>query len=99
MHTQAHTDKRTCTHKHALTNAHAHIDKRTCTHSAPVEQILRNFDARTDGNHFTPPPAQNNPQPLTVGNEVDGHTKQVTSVAFSADGKWLVSGSEDKTVR
>ena len=32
-------------------------------------------------------------------NTFKGHTKKVTSVAVSADGRTIVSGSEDKTVR
>ncbi len=28
-----------------------------------------------------------------------GHSKAVTSVAYSADGKYFASGSEDKTVK
>ena len=30
---------------------------------------------------------------------VTGHSGPVTSIGFSADGQWLVSGSEDKTIR
>ena len=41
----------------------------------------------------TRPPANPSAQPLT------GHTDAVTSVAFSPDGKRIVSGSDDKTVR
>ncbi|KAF9052685.1 WD40-repeat-containing domain protein [Panaeolus papilionaceus] len=29
----------------------------------------------------------------------DGHTNNVTSIAFNSEGKWLVSGSEDGTIR
>ena len=28
-----------------------------------------------------------------------GHSKLVLSVAFSADGQWVMSGSSDKTIR
>ena len=28
-----------------------------------------------------------------------GHSKRVLSVAFSADGQWVMSGSSDKTIR
>ena len=31
--------------------------------------------------------------------ELKGHTGSVDSVAFSSDGAWIVSGSEDKSVR
>jgi WD40 repeat protein len=31
--------------------------------------------------------------------ELRGHTSQVTSVAFDLSGKYLASGSSDKTVR
>jgi len=30
---------------------------------------------------------------------LEGHTDEVTSIHFNADGKWLVSGGHDKTVR
>ena len=29
----------------------------------------------------------------------DGHSNNVTSIAFNSEGKWLVSGSEDGTIR
>ncbi len=29
----------------------------------------------------------------------EGHTEQVNCISFSADGKFLISGSKDKTVR
>jgi small GTP-binding protein len=35
-------------------------------------------------------------QPITV---LNGHTNQIHGVAISADGRWAVSGSADKTVR
>ena len=36
---------------------------------------------------------------LTLYQQLQGHTAEVKSVAFSADGKLVVSGSKDKTVR
>ena len=32
-------------------------------------------------------------------NKLEGHTGEVNSVSFSPDGKFIVSGSADKTVR
>ena len=29
----------------------------------------------------------------------EGHTKNVTSVSFHSEGKWLVTGSEDGTIK
>jgi WD40 repeat protein len=34
-----------------------------------------------------------------IGQPFTGHTKEVSSVGFSPDGKKIVSGSRDKTVR
>ena len=34
-----------------------------------------------------------------VGGHLKGHTNTVNSVTFSPDGKWIVSGSSDKTIR
>ncbi|KAF6742239.1 WD40-repeat-containing domain protein [Ephemerocybe angulata] len=34
-----------------------------------------------------------------VRNVLKGHSSAVTSLAFSGDGKWIVSGSKDKTLR
>ena len=31
--------------------------------------------------------------------KLKGHTKLVKSVAFSSDGMWIASGSDDKSVR
>ena len=36
------------------------------------------------------------PEPLAL---LDGHLARVSTLAFSADGQWLVSGSWDETVR
>ena len=34
-----------------------------------------------------------------VKRALTGHSDQVSSVAFSADGQWVMSGSNDKTIR
>ena len=34
-----------------------------------------------------------------MGNPLKGHTESVTSVAFSPDGRHIVSGSDDKTIQ
>ncbi|KAE9386523.1 hypothetical protein BT96DRAFT_759420, partial [Gymnopus androsaceus JB14] len=36
---------------------------------------------------------------LAIGKPLKGHTSRVTSVAYSPDGKQIVSGSGDKTLR
>lgn len=37
-----------------------------------------------------------NPNPITT---FEGHTKNVTSIAFQAAGRWFVTGSEDGTIK
>jgi G protein beta subunit-like protein len=37
-----------------------------------------------------------NPNPIT---SLDGHTANVTAVAFQQAGKWAVTGSEDGTIK
>jgi WD40 repeat protein len=39
------------------------------------------------------------PERLTEIHTLRGHTDEVSTVAVSADGKWLVSGSRDKAIR
>ncbi|KAH9484145.1 RNase P and RNase MRP subunit [Psilocybe cubensis] len=40
--------------------------------------------------------ASSSPDPLAT---FEGHTNNVTSIAFNSEGKWLVSGSEDSTIK
>ena len=50
---------------------------------------------------------ENNPECICFEEEeevrpdcpVTGHSRGVSSVAFSADGRWVMSGSSDKTIR
>jgi serine/threonine protein kinase len=39
------------------------------------------------------------PERLTLIHTLEGHTNTVRSVAVSPDGKWLVSGSDDNTIK
>jgi serine/threonine protein kinase len=72
-------------------------------------------DARTEGDDLSPPTDSEQPvivpePPSTVAPVLPqiistatqtfaGHTGAVASVAFSSDGKWIVSGSRDQTVK
>ena len=61
------------------------LDPSSVARPAPVIPILRQ---------------ENRSQTLTPPNlELKGHTDQVVCVAFSADGKRIISGSEDRTIR
>ena len=52
--------------------------------SGSDDQIIRVWDAQTGGQ---------------VGNSLQGHTEDVSSVAFSPDGRHIVSGSHDQTIQ
>ncbi len=45
------------------------------------------------------PPAEEKPVPLLARATLTGHSRQVSAVAFSPDGKIVVTGSDDTTVR
>ena len=46
-----------------------------------------------------PPQEKGIPPGFTLRQTLRGHAREVNSVAFSRDGKWLASGADDKTVR
>ena len=66
--------------------------KRIATGSA--DKSVKIWDATGNPNQ---PNVQNKEQLLLKGEK--GHTDVIMSVAFSADGKWIVTGSLDKTIR
>ena len=71
------------------------IPMTSCWAFSPAKEVVRSAICATTQLHRMPTLVSGS----SCVNKLDGHSKDVTSVAYSPDGRRIVSGSEDKTVR
>ena len=73
--------------------------------SGTAANAIRNVDEQSARPTTTPPPAASSTRtskatlPNVLARTFAGHKDWVQSVSFSPDGRWLVTGSNDKTVK
>ncbi|WP_307874081.1 MULTISPECIES: TIR domain-containing protein [unclassified Frankia] len=83
-------------HRHLLDQISGTVTGRAKPTTAPEFPVPVRDAPPVQEPHF-PPPAPANPRP--IGAALTGHIERVKSVAFTADGRTLATGSDDKTVR
>ncbi|KAH7124790.1 NACHT domain-containing protein [Dactylonectria macrodidyma] len=64
----------------------------------PTRSLIRGLFEKEEPNWITLKPSMESDWNACM-QTLEGHTSSVTSVAFSADGQWLASGSSHKTVK